>query len=170
MKKTLALLLLLVLLLASCSAKEVHYSRPDTLAPVVTRMKDRLENTRLARLLPEEIAFSLGIEETEYEEGEVLVATGGASIDEVGFFLAKEGEADRLQKMLNDYLAESKEGKREWLRSYNPEEAEKLEQGEVFRYGDCLFYAFLSKEDMDDLKRCASDYLAEKHENSAPNA
>lgn len=170
MKKIFVLLLLFILLLASCSAKEVHYGRPDTLAPVVTHMKDRLDHTPLARLLPEEISFSLGIEEAEYEEGEVLVATGGASIDEVGFFLAKEGEADRLQKILTDYLDESKDSKREWLRSYNPEEAEKLEEGEVFRYGECLFYAFLGKEDKDALKRYASTYLAEKRENSAPNA
>ncbi len=166
-KLSLSLLALLLALssaasLSGCSEETMTYSTPDSLEPVAAHMEEELNDPSLTRLNREEIAFSLGIQENEYREGCVLIATSGATIDEIGFFLAAENSADTLQQKLEAYLEECQDGKREWLLSYNPLEAEKLENGRVFRYGDSVFYAFLSEKDMEELDSFVRSYLSAK--------
>lgn len=154
MRKISVLLFVLFALSActACQKQAASFQAPASLEPFSRHIEEHFADSTFVSLSEEEIRFTLNIDPDEYQQASVFLSTGGATIDEVGFFLADEEQIAALVQKLETYLAEFKAGKREWLRSYNPSEAQKLENGKLLRYGNCLVYGFLSQENMRSLE------------------
>ncbi len=151
MKKTVSIVLSIVLLIsfAACTAKK-HY-RDDTAceALAVNAMSAiTLSDTSLTFTEKGEISLSVEpyISEAVSSAKECAVRfTGGASFDEFGIFhCADETETQNVKTILENYL-ESK-AKDEVYRSYFPGEEYKLDEAEVKIFGNYVSYAILSAD------------------------
>lgn len=162
MKKIIAVVLLFSLfLLASCGKENTRYRSVDSLAPLENEIRKIIDDPTLVSMSRDDIDFSLDLSPDEYKQGFVLLSTSGASIDEVGIFEARDDDFDSLEEEIESYLEDCKENKEEWLKSYNPTEAEKLKNGRMFRYGNYLLYAFLSEDKTSLVREKTKAFLKE---------
>lgn len=164
MKKILVLTLVLTVLLTCCSRNRVPIYRNDlTTAEIADRIASDLpDSDSLSDYSDEDIAFYLGVPADFADEQSVLVQTSTVSIDEFGVFKVKEdSQAEELEKLLENYLDSSLEGKREWLEGYNPTELDKLEDAEIRRYGQYVVYLILDKADRRIAKENITKILTE---------
>lgn len=92
----------------------------------------------------DDVHFYLDLPKEYCTDCVVRAQSSSTSIDEYGIFHCKsEGDAEKLEDMIEEYLERALDGKREWLLSYNPGELEKLEKSRVERYGCYVFYGIL---------------------------
>lgn len=136
------MIVLQILLFVSCendTAKRTNEISADTVAEI---MLEAIGREDMEKLDNNDIEFTLGVSPAYYTEAAVYVCSSGASIDEFGVFKAAEGEKTRLTNSLSSYISSSQAGKFEWLKSYNPPEAEKLEDAYIDQYGDIVVYSF----------------------------
>lgn len=142
MKRLLSLLLLLPLLV-SCKAKSIDREMTET--DVKRIVDEAIDESRFLSLDREDVDFVLSTSANEYQKAWLWIDKGGATIDEIAVLVAHPDTADALYQKLEQYVASCKADKKEWLESYNPTEAIKLESGKLFRYGNCMGYVFLSE-------------------------
>ena len=138
--------LLAVLLLTSCSAHTVERSIEEK--DVKRIVYQCVDSQRMILLDQEEIQFVLNVAPTEYISAWVWQDQSASTIDEVAVFIADKNSENLLYQKLEQYLLRCKGDKKEWLESYNPAEADKLSQGKLFRYGNCMGYVFLNEDEM----------------------
>ena len=157
MKRFLSLLLSLFML-TSCAA---HTPKRKIEEKDVKRMVyEAVEEERLILLDQEEIGFVLDIEPEDYSSAWVWQDRTAATIDEIGIFIAKTGMENALYQQIEGYLTACKNDKKEWLESYNPIEAAKLANGTLFRYGNCMGYAFLNPDELAELLEEMNDFYS----------
>ena len=87
----------------------------------------------------------------------IYYASDGNNLDEFGIFYTTDPE--RLEELLEDYLDDCLEENESFYNSYIPEQTPKLRDAEVERYGNCVVYAILSKNDEKSLFRAIEETL-----------
>ncbi len=163
MKKHFILHLLLTLVwllscfLVSCEKKqEARGSDINSTDSLVQSLLSGFEEPNdFYRLSDDDIFLTLGIPSDCYEKAYVYVNTSGAVIDEFGIFEVDKDKTELLSQKLSLYIEDSKLGKRDWLLSYNPPEADKLENGRLLIFEDKIIYGFLEKDVMKNFERLA---------------
>lgn len=144
MKQIIAILLFLTVLTACTGNKTDRTISDGDLQQIV---KSVITDDRFLLLDKEDIEFVLSVSPNEYERAWVWLDENGSTIDEIAIFAVRKEQADALYQKLEQYVTDSKADKKEWLESYNPSEAIKLQNGRLFRYGNCMGYVFLSEND-----------------------
>lgn len=144
MKQIIAILLFLTVLTACTGNKTDRTISDSDLQQIV---KSVITDDRFLLLDKEDIEFVLSVSPNEYERAWVWLDENGLTIDEIAIFAVRKEQADALYQKLEQYVTDSKADKKEWLESYNPSEAIKLQNGRLFRYGNCMGYVFLSEND-----------------------
>lgn len=144
MKQIIAILLFLTVLTACTGNKTDRTISDSDLQQIV---KSVITDDRFLLLDKEDIEFVLSVSPNEYERAWVWLDENGSTIDEIAIFAVRKEQADALYQKLEQYVTDSKADKKEWLESYNPSEAIKLQNGRLFRYGNCMGYVFLSEND-----------------------
>jgi len=155
--KQLTLLLLLFILLTACAGKSPD--RTITGSDVQHIVHNIIQEDRFLLLDKEDIEFVLSISPTEYEHAWVWLDKNGSTIDEIGIFIV-DSNADTLYQNLKDYVSACKTDKKEWLESYNPTEAIKLQNGKLFRYGNCMGYVFLNENDQTQFMKELNEFYS----------
>ena len=149
MKHLLIISLCSLFLLSGCHQTDMRIPNVEDSKRLVFNVINR---DNFEALDADEIDFILSINESEYESATVWQDKTGKTIDEVGIFVAKnDAESDALYSKVEEYVLACKAHKKEWLESYNPTEAIKLDQGALFRQGRCIGYAFLNKDEQSAL-------------------
>lgn len=151
-KVAIALLIFQILSLFSCRGADVSRSADISIYDTAEFMLSLTGRQDMKKLDTEEIKFTLGVTPDDYTEAAVYVCSGGASIDEFGIFRSDAESKSRLIEALREYISSSQAGKIEWLNSYNPPEAEKLEDAYIEEYGDVVVYSFCGNEAADELR------------------
>ena len=148
MKRYFLILLLIVMLLSSCSQKEKNYA-------------DDVPCSELADSVEEQIPVDFGyetfgrehlryyFEDTKRHDDVCLRYTvRSEDIGEFGIFHAPDAEArEELQDLCEDYLEELREEKSAFIESYAPEEVPKLTDAEVRVFGNYVVFAILSESE-----------------------
>jgi hypothetical protein len=153
-----------ILLLTGCAVtkNKVVYRTDlstDSLAKAIESNLDEKEN--LIDYSDEEIAFYLDVPDDLANEQTVKVQTNAKLIDEFGIFkIATDETADKLEHLLEAYLFSSLEGKKDWLRGYNPTELEKLENAEINRVGNYVYYFILDEKDQAEAENTLKQLLS----------
>ncbi len=163
MKKIFLFCMILALCIA-CQKKETAYKDDveiDTLQEEVDGLLYHRDS--LISYQPDDIRFYLDLPAELCTDCTVRAQTSSISIDEYGIFRTTDNaSAERLTRLLNDYLARSLEGKREWLQSYNPAEITKLENSRVFRYGNYVIYLVLEPSTEEMVNKRVKEILIER--------
>ena len=148
--------LLCLITLTSCAT----YSTRTMTETEVNDILDDLENhERFISLEQDDINFLLSTTENDYQNAWLLLDQYGASIDEIGIFIAAEKHEDILYEKIESYVKSCQSDKKEWLESYNQTEAQKLKNGRIFRYGSCMGYVFLSPNEQKEFLEEIDDFF-----------
>ena len=155
-------LFLCLLTLTSCT---VNPSARTLTNDKVSDIIDELENrNRLISLERQDINFLLSLTDNDYQNAWLMLDEYGATIDEIGIFIATEKNEDILYQKLEAYVKACQSDKKEWLESYNQTEAQKLKNGKLFRYGRSMGYVFLSSDDQNEFLEEIDDFFKGKEE------
>ena len=157
MKRILSLFLLLPLLAACTATKN---TRQMTEADINRIVFSTVDEARFLALDREDIEFLLSISPDDCQKAWVWLDKSGTTIDEIAFFVAKEETADSLYQKLENYVLSCQADKKEWLESYNPSEAIKLQNGNLFRHGNCMGYIFLNEREQQALLSEIRDFCS----------
>ena len=160
MKRILSLIILIPLLTA-CGAKAPDREISENEIQYIA--KSIVNDTEYLLLDLEDIEFVLSISPAQYQNAWVWLDRNGATINEIAVFVANTENADALYQTLVHYVDQCKTDKAQWLESYNPPEAIKLQNGKVFRYGNCMGYTFADEDKQNALfKKLEETYYSEK--------
>ena len=153
-------LLLCLILLCACGTHSVTRTITDH---DVNDIVDDLENSeRFISLEKQDINFLLSLAESDYQNAWILLDQYGTTIDEIGIFYTTRDKADMLYQKLENYIKSCQNDKKEWLESYNPNEAQKLKNARLFRYDTYMGYAFLSDFDQNEFLKEIDDFFKGK--------
>ena len=153
-------LLLCLITLTSCASKPNAQNITDH---EINDILDDLESSeRFIALEKQDISFLLSLGENDYQNAWIFLDQYGTTIDEIGIFTASPKNEDALYQKLEAYVTSCQSDKKEWLESYNPTEAQKLKNGRLFRYGNCMGYVFLSNHDQKEFLKEIDDFFQGK--------
>lgn len=137
-------IILSVLLLASCSAKNANVRDDAPVSDIAAAVDTRLSAESFASMDESYLKGAMKLDTSLFKEYEVKINAFGANIDEYGIFRAADNtEIKDVEKAVKNYLQMRLDT---WMEEYMPEEKPKLEAAETVTMGSYVIYAILSDE------------------------
>lgn len=92
----------------------------------------------------------------------IYPSTSSATVDEFGVFHVKDGEnVDAVKSAVEQYVQSMQVKLEVYLNMYDPAEETKLDNAQVFVYGNYVIYTMLSESDTAAVKSAAESLLKE---------
>lgn len=147
MKRMIAAMLSLVLLLSFAACKKEVYAdnikATDLADHAVTALNDGVT------YLPADSGYldDYFTAPDYVTESVIYFASDTNNLNELGIYRVSEGNAEKMETVLKDYLKSSLEKNQSWYDSYIPEETPKLRDAEVKVFGNYVVYAIFDAKD-----------------------
>lgn len=157
----LILILLTVLIFASCSEKE--FNSLLTCKEVSSRLESEISvpEGKFEPYTTEELRFLFSSPEL-FDDISVIYSTDSTDICEIGvLYASSEENAKMLLEDAKNYIKTLQEQKSEFLRNYSPGELNKLNSAEARRYGNYIIFAVAEQNDRNKIFEKAEMILSE---------
>lgn len=146
MKKSIALILVLITVLCLCAAcgDDTAKSTDPGMDAVSTAVKNAADSEIMTDIPESYMQSMMKLSAENYSECYARISSVGININEYGVF--KTDDPDAMKDLLHAYLEYREEI---WMDEYLPEEHPKLQNAQVWVMGDYVMYAILDSETMD---------------------
>jgi hypothetical protein len=149
MKRIFCVLFILTYLISAISSckKQENYTDEISTSTLSARVQTALTESNVSVFAEDSYLDAYFTRPDFVTEQTILYSGNGNNLNEIGIFHTTDGNAKKLEKLLNRYLSASLAQNQAYYNSYIPEETPKLQHAEVRSFGNYVTYAILNEHD-----------------------
>lgn len=149
MKRIFCVLFILTYLISAISSckKQENYTDETSTSTLSARVQTALTESDVSVFAEDSYLDAYFTRPDFVTEQTILYSENGNNLNEIGIFHTTDGNAKKLEKLLNRYLSASLAQNQAYYNSYIPEETPKLQHAEVRSFGNYVTYAILNEHD-----------------------